>query len=55
MKIIRVNEDKKVKWRYKLKNKLIIFTYHLKLVYYFILYHYVILSNIFNLFNNFKR
>ena len=31
MKIIRANKDKKVKWRFELKNKLIIFTYYLKL------------------------
>ena len=31
MKVNRANEDKKVKSRFKLKNKLIIFTYHLKL------------------------
>ena len=31
VKIIRANKDKKVKWRFELKNKLIIFTYYLKL------------------------
>ena len=31
MKVNKVSEDKKVKLRYGLKNKLIIFTYHLKL------------------------
>ena len=31
MEAIRANENKKVKWRCELKNKLIIFTYYLKL------------------------
>ena len=31
MEVIRIKEDKNVKWRYGLKNKLIVFTYHLKL------------------------
>ena len=31
MKTIRINESKKVKWIYKFKNKLIVFTYCLKL------------------------
>ena len=29
--VIKVNEDKKVQWKYEVKNKLIIFTYYLKL------------------------
>ena len=32
MKVIRVNEGKKLKWIHELKNKLIIFTYYLKLI-----------------------
>ena len=32
MEIINVNNDKKVKWRYEFKNKLIIFIYYLKLI-----------------------
>ena len=31
MKVIRIKEGKNVKWRYGFKNKLIVFTYHLKL------------------------
>ena len=31
VKVIKANEYKKIKWRYELKNKLIIFTYYLKL------------------------
>ena len=31
MKVIRANEDKNVKYIYRLKNKLIILTYYLKL------------------------
>ena len=31
IKIIRVNKDKRVKWKCEVKNKLIIFTYYLKL------------------------
>ena len=31
VKIIKINEDKKIKQRRELKNKLIIFIYHLKL------------------------
>ena len=31
MKVIKINIDKKIKWRYKLKNKLIVLTYYLKL------------------------
>ena len=31
MKVIKINEDEKIKWRYGLKNKLIVFTYLLKL------------------------
>ena len=27
--IIRTNRDKKVKWKYKVNNKLIVFTYYL--------------------------
>ena len=37
MKVIRINGDKNVKWKYELKNKLIVFTYYLKL--FFILSH----------------
>ena len=29
--VIRINDGKNVKWKYALKNKLIIFTYYLKL------------------------
>ena len=31
MKAIRINESKKGEWKYELKNKLIGFTYYLKL------------------------
>ena len=31
VKIIRTNHGKKVKWKCRLKNKLIVFTYYLKL------------------------
>ena len=31
MKVIKINEDKKIKWKYGFKNKLIVFTYYLKL------------------------
>ena len=34
MKVIRVNKDKKVKWRYRHKNKLITFYLLLKVVFY---------------------
>ena len=37
VKIIKVNGDKKIKWRSGLNNKLIVFTYYLKLS--FILNH----------------
>ena len=43
-----INKGKNVKWRYKLKNKLIIFIYYLKL--FFTLN--VILPNILNLIND---
>ena len=33
IEIIRINEDKNIKWKYKLKDKLIILTYHLKLLF----------------------
>ena len=31
VKVTRVNMDKKIKWRYEIKNKLIVFIYCLKL------------------------
>ena len=31
MKVVRINKGKNVKWKYKLKNNLIVFTYYLKL------------------------
>ena len=31
MKVIKTNKIKKVKWKYELKNKLIIYRYYLKL------------------------
>ena len=33
IEVIRINEDKNIKWKYKLKDKLIILTYHLKLLF----------------------
>ena len=31
MKVIRINKDKKVKWKYEFENKLTVFIYCLKL------------------------
>ena len=33
VEVIRVSKGKKIKWRCKLKNKLIFFTYYLKLLF----------------------
>ena len=41
VKIIGVNNDKKVKWKCQIKNKLIVFIYYLKL--FFTLSHTIIL------------
>ena len=39
VEIIKANDDKKVKWIYEFKHKLIIFTYYLKL--FLILSHFI--------------
>ena len=52
MEVIRTNEDKKIKWRRGLKNKLIVFIYYLKSFFTFKSHHEVILLNILNLLNN---
>ena len=39
VEVIKTNENKNIKWRYKINNKLIIFIYYLKLFFYFKLYH----------------
>ena len=52
MKVIKTNKDKKIKWKYIIKNKLIIFTYYLKLFFYFKSYYQVILLNMLNLLND---
>ena len=31
MKVTKANKGKNIKWKYELKNKLIVFTYYLKL------------------------
>ena len=46
--VIKTNKSKKVKQIYKLKNKLIVFTYYLN----FFFTHQITLSNILNLLNN---
>ena len=41
VEVIRTNENKNIKWRYEINNKLIIFIfiYYLKLFFYFKSYH----------------
>ena len=39
IEVIRVNENKNVKWKYEFKNKLSIFIYYLKLFFIFKLYY----------------